>query len=67
MVIVELYQGSWALLDLHGPQNGPQNGSGEANSRGASIKKGPPGFFDSRVKRLVPPQKIQKMRSSEEQ
>ena len=35
-----------ALLDLHGPQNGPQNGSGEANSRGPSIKKGPPGYFD---------------------
>ena len=46
MVIVELYKGSGALLDLHGPQNGPQNGSGEANSRGPSIKKGPPGSFD---------------------
>ena len=35
-----------ALLDLHGPLNGPQNGSCEANSRGPSIKKGPPGSFD---------------------
>ena len=43
---MELYQGSGALLDLHGPQNGPQNGSGEANSRGPFIKKGPPGSFD---------------------
>ena len=46
MVIVELYQGSGALLDLHGPQNGPQNGSDEANSRGPSIKKGQTGSFD---------------------
>ena len=35
-----------ALLDLHGPLNGPQNGSCEANSRGPSIKKGPPGSLD---------------------
>ena len=34
-----------ALLDLHGPQKGPYNGSGEANSRGPSIEKGPPGSF----------------------
>ena len=35
-----------ALLDLYGPQNEPQNGSDEANYRGPSIKKGPPGSFD---------------------
>ena len=32
-----------ALLDLYGPQKGPYNGSGEANSRGPTIEKGPPG------------------------
>ena len=35
-----------ALLDLHGPQNVAENGSFEANSRGPTIKKGPPGSFD---------------------
>ena len=38
-------KGQGALLDHHGPQNGPHNGSCEANSRGPSIEKGPPGSF----------------------
>ena len=31
------------LLDHHGPPNGPQNGSCEANFGGPLVKKGPPG------------------------
>ena len=31
------------LLDHHGPPNGPQNGSCEANFGGPLLKKGPPG------------------------
>ena len=45
MVIVELYQGSGGPTGPSWTPKGTYNGSGEANSRGPSIEKGPPGSF----------------------